>query len=48
MFEATIKDFQVLLAMNPLAAAQLEAIVWKRLFIAEKEANKQEPVPEPE
>lgn len=35
----TPADFQQLLAMNPLAASQLEAIVWKRACGAEAEAR---------
>ncbi len=35
----SMADFQQLLNVNPLAAAQLEAIVWKRIGIAEMEAR---------
>lgn len=35
----TMLDVQQLLGMNPLAASQLEAIVWKRVYNDEHDAR---------
>lgn len=40
---ATNEDLAKLVAMNPLAAAQLEAIIWKRAYAELKAGIKERP-----